>query len=160
MTTEASRDVEPASINAACKLWFVNSGEYEPESGSEHWGVFWEPLNVRLGSDARPHCCYNQHIAFYDHSGNRLLADLVQHYAFLGPHPHLLFLAGKGPREEQGRRPTGKVGREYSVEQAYRHARSVGMDLLAVKVERPGGGVVAASPGAQVSISTVRDPIM
>ena len=45
---------------------------------------------------------------------------------------NLLFLAGKGPRDEQGRRPTGKVGREYSVEQAYQHARSVGLDLLAV----------------------------
>jgi enamine deaminase RidA (YjgF/YER057c/UK114 family) len=45
---------------------------------------------------------------------------------------NLLFLAGKGPRDELGRRPTGKVGREYSVEQAYQHARSVGLDLLAV----------------------------
>jgi enamine deaminase RidA (YjgF/YER057c/UK114 family) len=45
---------------------------------------------------------------------------------------NLLFLAGKGPRDEMGRRPTGKVGREYSVEQAYQHARSVGLDLLAV----------------------------
>ena len=45
---------------------------------------------------------------------------------------NLLFLAGKGPRDERGARPTGKVGREYSVEQAYQHARSIGMDLLAV----------------------------
>jgi len=45
---------------------------------------------------------------------------------------NLLFLAGKGPRDELGRRPTGKVGREYSVEQAYQHARSIGMDLLGV----------------------------
>jgi len=45
----------------------------------------------------------------------------------------LLFLAGKGPRADAaGARPTGKVGREYTVEQAYQHARSVGMDLLAV----------------------------
>jgi len=45
---------------------------------------------------------------------------------------NLLFLAGKGPRGELGRRPSGKVGREYSVEQAYQQARSVGIDLLAV----------------------------
>src|SRR6266850_4569122 len=45
---------------------------------------------------------------------------------------NLLFLAGKGPRDELGRRPSGKVGREYSVEQAYQQARSVGIDLLAV----------------------------
>jgi enamine deaminase RidA (YjgF/YER057c/UK114 family) len=46
---------------------------------------------------------------------------------------NLLFLAGKGPRAgADGRRPSGKVGREYSVEQAYRQARTVGLDLLAV----------------------------
>jgi enamine deaminase RidA (YjgF/YER057c/UK114 family) len=45
---------------------------------------------------------------------------------------NLLFLAGKGPRPENGKRPSGKVGREYTAEQAYQHARTVGMDLLAV----------------------------
>ncbi len=46
---------------------------------------------------------------------------------------NLLFLAGKGPRADaSGVRPNGKVGREYTVEQAYQHARTVGMDLLAV----------------------------
>jgi enamine deaminase RidA (YjgF/YER057c/UK114 family) len=45
----------------------------------------------------------------------------------------LLFLAGKGPRPgTDGKRPTGKVGREFTAEQAYEHARSVGLDLLAV----------------------------
>jgi len=45
---------------------------------------------------------------------------------------NLLFLAGKGPRPQDGVRPSGKVGREYTVEQAYEHARTVGIDLLAV----------------------------
>ncbi|TAK84064.1 MAG: RidA family protein [Betaproteobacteria bacterium] len=45
---------------------------------------------------------------------------------------NLLFLAGKGPRNVDGKRPTGKVGREFTAEQAYQHARSVGLDLLAV----------------------------
>ena len=46
---------------------------------------------------------------------------------------NLLFLAGKGPRMgENGRRPVGKVGRDYTAEEAYQHARGVGMDLLAV----------------------------
>ena len=46
---------------------------------------------------------------------------------------NLLFLAGKGPRAgKDGKRPKGKVGREYTVEQAYQHARSVGLDLIAV----------------------------
>ena len=45
---------------------------------------------------------------------------------------NLLFLAGKGPRADAtGKRPAGKVGREYSAEQAYQHARSaVGMGSL------------------------------
>jgi len=46
---------------------------------------------------------------------------------------NLLFLAGKGPRADaSGKRPQGKVGREYTAEQAYQHARTVGLDLLAV----------------------------
>ena len=45
----------------------------------------------------------------------------------------LLFLSGKGPRNgTDGKRPKGKVGRDYSVEQGYQHARTVGLDLLAV----------------------------
>src|SRR5687768_18022094 len=40
---------------------------------------------------------------------------------------NLLYLAGKGPRPgPDGRRPTGKVGRDYTVEEAYQHARTVG----------------------------------
>jgi enamine deaminase RidA (YjgF/YER057c/UK114 family) len=46
---------------------------------------------------------------------------------------NLLYLSGKGPRTgADGKRPKGKVGREYTVEQAYQHARTVGLDLLAV----------------------------
>jgi enamine deaminase RidA (YjgF/YER057c/UK114 family) len=46
---------------------------------------------------------------------------------------NLLYLAGKGPRaDSSGVRPRGKVGREYTAEQAYQHARTVGLDLLAV----------------------------
>jgi enamine deaminase RidA (YjgF/YER057c/UK114 family) len=46
---------------------------------------------------------------------------------------NLLFLSGKGPRPgADGKRPRGKVGREYTIEQSYQHARSVGLDLLAV----------------------------
>ena len=46
---------------------------------------------------------------------------------------NLLFLSGKGPRPSaDGKRAKGKLGREYTVEQGYQHARSVGLDLLAV----------------------------
>ncbi len=44
----------------------------------------------------------------------------------------LLFLAGKGPLEEGGKLPTGRVGVEYTVEDGYRLARSTGLALLAV----------------------------
>ena len=46
---------------------------------------------------------------------------------------NLMFLAGKGPHAgADGKRPKGKVGREYTAEQAYQHARIVGLDLLCV----------------------------
>ena len=46
---------------------------------------------------------------------------------------NLLFLAGKGPRPDHtGKRPSGKVGRDYTADEAYQHARTVGLDLLAV----------------------------
>jgi enamine deaminase RidA (YjgF/YER057c/UK114 family) len=71
---------------------------------------------------------------------------------------NLLYLAGKGPRPGQdGRRPKGKVGRDYTVEEAYQHARTVGLDLLAVLRQELGSldkvkrvvkvlGMVNASP--------------
>jgi len=45
---------------------------------------------------------------------------------------NLLFLSGKGPSAVAGVRPRGKLGREFSVEQGYAFARSVGLALLAV----------------------------
>ena len=45
---------------------------------------------------------------------------------------NLLFLSGKGPRPVDGKRAKGKLGREYTIEQGYQHARTVGLDLLAV----------------------------
>jgi enamine deaminase RidA (YjgF/YER057c/UK114 family) len=52
---------------------------------------------------------------------------------------NLLFLAGKGPLAEPGKpRPTGKVGSEVTIEDAYRHARSVGLVLIAVLKEALG----------------------
>ncbi|TMJ08375.1 MAG: RidA family protein [Bacillati bacterium ANGP1] len=45
---------------------------------------------------------------------------------------NLLFLAGKGPQNPDGSVPKGKVGRDVSLDEANRHARSVGLVLLAV----------------------------
>ena len=66
---------EPASINAAFKCWWVNSGEFEQDPDAAHWGVFWEPLDVDLPETAKPSCCYNDCIVFYDKTGNKLLKD-------------------------------------------------------------------------------------
>src|SRR5258706_12708584 len=45
---------------------------------------------------------------------------------------NLLYLAGKGPLPVDGKRPSGKLGREFTIEQGYQHARSTGLDLIAV----------------------------
>ena len=43
---------------------------------------------------------------------------------------NLLFLSGQGPRDDNGNTLTGKVGSEVSVEEAYRRARVIGLQLL------------------------------
>jgi enamine deaminase RidA (YjgF/YER057c/UK114 family) len=48
---------------------------------------------------------------------------------------NLLYLAGKGPYNPDGSVPKGKVGRDVPTEEAYKHARSVGLTLLAVMKE-------------------------
>ena len=45
---------------------------------------------------------------------------------------NLLYLAGKGPLPVDGKRPSGKLGREFTVAQGYEHARTTGLDLIAV----------------------------
>ena len=44
---------------------------------------------------------------------------------------NLLFLAGQGPRDENGNALTGKLGAEISIDEDYRRARLVGLGLLA-----------------------------
>jgi enamine deaminase RidA (YjgF/YER057c/UK114 family) len=44
---------------------------------------------------------------------------------------NLLFLAGQGPRDENGNLLTGKVGADVTVEEAYNRARRIGLGLLA-----------------------------
>jgi enamine deaminase RidA (YjgF/YER057c/UK114 family) len=45
---------------------------------------------------------------------------------------NLLYLAGKGPGLPGKPLPKGKVGRDFTVEQAYVHARETGLSLIAV----------------------------
>jgi len=50
----------------------------------------------------------------------------------------LLFLSGQGPLEPSGVEHRGKVGADVTIEQAYAHARIVGINLLAVIHEQAG----------------------
>ncbi len=45
---------------------------------------------------------------------------------------NLLFISGKAPLPENGTLPKGKLGREFSVQDGYRFARSAAIDLIAV----------------------------
>ena len=44
---------------------------------------------------------------------------------------NLLYLAGKGPGLPGKPLPVGKVGREFTIEEGYQHARSTGLSILA-----------------------------
>jgi enamine deaminase RidA (YjgF/YER057c/UK114 family) len=44
---------------------------------------------------------------------------------------NMLYLAGQGPRDENGKALGGKVGGDVSPEEAYQHARMIGLGLLA-----------------------------
>ena len=44
---------------------------------------------------------------------------------------NVLYLSGQGPRDENGKQLTGKVGGGVSIEEGYRRARIVGLGLLA-----------------------------
>ncbi len=51
----------------------------------------------------------------------------------------LLYLSGKGPLYPEGKMPKGKLGAGMSVEEGYRHARQVGLVLIAAMKEALGG---------------------
>ncbi|MBL6945790.1 MAG: RidA family protein [Rhodospirillales bacterium] len=53
-------------------------------------------------------------------------------------HGDLVFLSGQGPILENGSLATGKVGLDVSAEQAYEHARRVGIVLLSAMREAVG----------------------
>ena len=43
---------------------------------------------------------------------------------------NLLFLAGQGPRDDKGNTLSGKVGIDITVDEGYKRARSIGLQLL------------------------------
>ena len=59
-------------------------------------------------------------------------------YANAARSGNLLFVAGKSPSPEFGVLPKGKLGREYSVDDGYRFARSAALNLAAVIREEIG----------------------
>jgi enamine deaminase RidA (YjgF/YER057c/UK114 family) len=48
---------------------------------------------------------------------------------------NLLYLSGKGPQNPDGSMPKGRLGAGVSVEEGYRHARQVGLVLIAATRE-------------------------
>ena len=69
-----------------------------------------------------------------------------------------IYLSGQGPRRPDGTHISGKVGKDVTIEQAYEHAKLVGLGLLAAAKQAAGGsldkvevlkvlGMVNAVPG-------------
>ncbi|MBN2118820.1 MAG: RidA family protein [Anaerolineales bacterium] len=71
---------------------------------------------------------------------------------------NLLFISGKAPLPEDGKLPHGKLGREFSVQDGYRFARSAALDLIAVmKAELGSLDRVARVVEVQGFLNTVED---
>src|SRR5215831_123545 len=61
-------------------------------------------------------------------------------YVHAKPVGNLLYLSGKGPPDgPDGKMPSGKLGAGMSVEEGYRHARQVGLVLIAAIKDALGG---------------------
>src|SRR5690606_24088810 len=52
-----------------------------------------------------------------------------------------IYCSGQGPRKPDGSLYVGKVGKDYTVEQAYEHAKLVGLGLLAAAQMAAGGSL-------------------
>ncbi|NJO23511.1 MAG: RidA family protein [Sphingomonadales bacterium] len=55
----------------------------------------------------------------------------IANYVSFKVNGNTLYLSGQGPRRNDGTLLTGKVGRDLTAEQAYEHAKLVGLGLLA-----------------------------
>ena len=82
-----------ASLNAAFKCWYVNSGTFVPCEDSPYWGWFYEPLRVGLGEDVRVSCSLGGLVVFHNKTGNKCLAE-TRHYDFMTSYKNLLWLDG------------------------------------------------------------------
>jgi enamine deaminase RidA (YjgF/YER057c/UK114 family) len=50
----------------------------------------------------------------------------------------LVYLSGQGPKRADGTYPTGKVGKDVTIEEAYEHAKQTGLGLLAAMKKATG----------------------
>jgi enamine deaminase RidA (YjgF/YER057c/UK114 family) len=66
------------------------------------------------------------------------LPERLNNYLWFKEAGDLIWISGQGPRNPDGSFITGKVGRDFSTEEAYQHARLVGLDVLAVAREAAG----------------------
>jgi enamine deaminase RidA (YjgF/YER057c/UK114 family) len=66
------------------------------------------------------------------------LAEPVANYLWFKRAGDLIWISGQGPRRPDGSFISGKVGRDFSRDEAYQHARLVGLDILAVAQEATG----------------------
>jgi enamine deaminase RidA (YjgF/YER057c/UK114 family) len=66
------------------------------------------------------------------------LPERLANYLWFKQAGDLIWVSGQGPRQSDGSFITGKVGRDFTLEEAYEHARLVGLDLLAVVREAAG----------------------
>jgi enamine deaminase RidA (YjgF/YER057c/UK114 family) len=66
------------------------------------------------------------------------LPDRLANYLWFRQARDLIWISGQGPRNPDGSFISGKVGRDFSLHEAYQHARLVGLDLLAIAREAVG----------------------
>src|ERR1041385_8410461 len=66
------------------------------------------------------------------------LPERLANYLWFKQAGDLIWISGQGPRKPDGSFVTGKVGQDFSLQEAYGHARLVGLDLLAVAREAAG----------------------
>lgn len=66
------------------------------------------------------------------------LASPMANYVRFKKAGDLVFLSGQGPRNPDGSIPNGKVGKEFTTEQAYEFAKITGLGLLAAMKEAAG----------------------
>jgi enamine deaminase RidA (YjgF/YER057c/UK114 family) len=72
---------------------------------------------------------------------------------------NLLYLSGKGPPDNNGKAPRGKLGAGMSVEEGYQHARGVGLVPIAVMRDALDRDLARIEDIVKVLVSSMQPPI-